>query len=72
MIVSVGAAGAATPDLPGWAEDLLALNASTGLIEWAPVLLFAAGLVWLSYATRPDATETLNERNEREIEEARR
>lgn len=71
-IVSGDATGAATPDLPSWTEGLLSLNFATGLIEWAPVALFLVGLVWLAYATHPRATETLNERSEREVEEARR
>lgn len=72
MIVPVGAASAATPDFPSWAEALLALNGATGIVEWLPVLLLAAGMLWLSYATHPRRTETLNERAEREMQEARR
>ena len=66
--VSSGGVAVASGPVLDW---IVTLN-STPVLQWAPVVLFVAGLLWLAYLTSPRRTETLNERSEREVEEGRR
>lgn len=64
--------GASADEPPAALDWIVTANSATGLVEWAPVVLFATMLLWLAYATRTRPTETLNARSAREVEEARR